>query len=353
MSAHSDRRILLDMLTYQRPSGSAVEAAFVSRYLLPLGCELDDHGNYHKVISDSPVLWSSHIDTVHTFDGYQTLHYDGKRQIVELSKRSVARGAQCLGADDTAGVYIMHELIRAGVPGHYIFHADEESGGRGSNDLAYADPERIKGSQFAIALDRKGTADVITKQAGDRCASDAFALSLATQLNANGLSFAPSALGAFTDTANYIGLIGECTNLSVGYQNAHCPREWLDCAFVDCLFTALCKLDPSLLVAERVPEAPMEYDWRNWRNHDTNFKPLQSSFDLATFECETCGLWFDGTRSDAVDNQSYCCGECEDFARMDRELREQTRTSSTYLDPQYDDVQKALRKSALRVVGAK
>lgn len=345
---HSDRRVLLEMLTYQRPDSGAAEAAFVKRYLLPLGCELDDHGNYHKVIGDSPILWSSHIDTVHHDAGYQTVHYNHATQCVSLSKRSLFAGANCLGADDTAGVYLMHEMIRTGIPGHYVFHADEECGGRGSNDLAYADPEMIRDAQFAIALDRKGFSDVITHQ-GERCASDAFAASLASELNRAGLSFKPSKLGVFTDTANYIGLIGECTNLSVGYHNAHSPREWLDCAFVDRLFAALCKLDPSRLIVERVPEAPMEYDWRNWRDHEANFKPLQSSFDLATFECETCGLWFDGTRSDAVDNQSYCCGECEDFARMDRELREQTRTS-TYLDPQYDDVQNALRRPALRAI---
>jgi len=254
MSPPLDLSILRHMLTYCRPSGSLVETLFIHRFIVPLGADKDAFGNWHVMVDDSPILWSSHTDTVHRQSEYQTIHTNGG--IIGLSKRSRKR-ADCLGADDTAGVFLMTEMIKYGVPGHYIFHHGEEIGGIGSSDLAIYCGNLFADIKYAIALDRKGTTDVITHQMG-RCCSDDFALSLATQLNKGGLAYAPSDRGLFTDTANYTEVIGECTNVSVGYEHCHSPRETLDTNHLQRLFTALCALDQSALIASRDPH---DDDW--------------------------------------------------------------------------------------------
>jgi hypothetical protein len=44
--------------------------------------------------------------------------------------------SSCLGADDAAGVWLLCEMIRAGIPGLYVFHRNEERGGRGAEFFA-------------------------------------------------------------------------------------------------------------------------------------------------------------------------------------------------------------------------
>jgi hypothetical protein len=107
----------------------------------------------------------------------------------------------------------------------------------------------------AIALDRADYGDVITYQAGGRCCSDKFAQSIADLL---GGSFKPCDRGVFTDTANYVDHIGECTNLSVGYFRQHGPMEHTNLSFAYSLRAALVNADWSKLVMERKPG---EDDW--------------------------------------------------------------------------------------------
>jgi hypothetical protein len=354
---------LLTMLTYARPARSMTEAAFINRFIRPLGATVDPHGNYHLTIGTSPILWSSHTDTVHRVGGFQTVHYDG--HTVCLSKRS-KRHADCLGADDTAGVWLMTELIRAGVSGHYIFHAEEEIGGNGSSDLALQSPDLIAGIEYAIALDRKGTEDIITHQGFGQCCSDAFAASLARQLNRGGLQYDGSDRGVFTDTANYTDLVGECTNLSVGYESAHSSRESLNVDHLCQLLDALMGLDVSALVSKRLPGdddtrwtyiAPRSWDrWSapKWNSVAHTVKDeddpvsiidgeVVRSFRQSHFSdyCLWCGNWFMADESDAADFAHYCDRSCERCAAI--ELAESRQT--TYLDPSYADVQASLRRT--------
>jgi hypothetical protein len=57
----------------------------------------------------------------------------------------------------------------------------------------------------------------------------------------------------FTDTANYTRLIGECTNLSVGYFRQHGPTEHTSLAFAYRLRNALVAGDWTKLDFERKP----------------------------------------------------------------------------------------------------
>ena len=62
--------------------------------------------------------------------------------------------------------------------------------------------------------------------------------------------------GSFTDTANYDGIIPECTNLSVGYHNAHSGRENQEIPYLLDFRDALIEIDWENLVTERDPTIP-------------------------------------------------------------------------------------------------
>lgn len=250
-SKPTDLRVLLEMLTRRRPAGSKTERRFIREYIKPLGVQSDAAGNLYKRIGSSPVLWSCHTDTVHREGGTQLVVVDSG--VAKLSPKSTSN---CLGADDTAGVWLMREMILAGVPGLYVFHRGEEIGGTGSSYIAARTPQLLNGIQCAIALDRAGRSSVITHQGG-RCCSDDFARSLVGALAAVGVDYEADDTGVFTDTANYVDLIGECTNLSVGYFRQHHKDETLDLAFIVKLRAALIALDQSTLVYARKPG---EYD---------------------------------------------------------------------------------------------
>ena len=233
---------LTGMLKHKRPAYSKQDEIFIEQYIEPVNVFDDDAGNLIKVIGDDPeVMWSCHTDTVHATSGYQEVR--GKGQYIGVNDKN----SNCLGADDTAGVWLMLELIRAGKEGLYVFHRAEEVGGKGSSFIARNTPDLLKNIKCVIALDRKGTRDVITHQ-GTRCCSDTFAQSLADALD---MKFELSDKGLFTDSANYTDIVGECTNLSVGYENAHSDKEILDMAFLQNLSNKLVALDYSKLVYDR------------------------------------------------------------------------------------------------------
>lgn len=335
---------LLEMLSYRRPMGSATERAFITRFILPLSPIQDDYQNYHVWIANpdgtsSRVLWSCHTDTVHKAEGRQIVRYDPLTGVIDLSRRAKRTGSNCLGADDTAGVFILTELIAAKVPGHYIFHYGEERGGHGSSDIANLQPELLDGAEIAIALDRRGHGDIVTFQYGMRCASEAFATSLGAALLAvdSRLPYT-STHGVYTDTAEYIGIVAECTNLSVGYFHEHTPLECLDSAHVFQLLNALKRLDTSSLVVKR---DPTEDDWRQMGF--TVFGSQGSSVIVDADIIEdtdlcVCGHAF--AQHDTADNECTLCTDCEYFTEADRH-----NDTPTYLDPDWEAVQRALLRA--------
>ena len=131
------------------------------------------------------------------------------------------------------------------------FHSGEERGGIGSSALAAASGDWLRANfDRAIAIDRRGTRDIITHQAGGRCCSDAFARALAAALT---LGHAPSSAGIYTDTAEYVDHIGECTNISAGYTREHTQAETVDVGYVLRLTAALLATDVESLPTVRVP----------------------------------------------------------------------------------------------------
>lgn len=269
---------ICEMLTYCRPAGSKTERSFIARFIVPTGAEPDKFGNYILRIGTAPILWSSHTDTVHRFEGKQTVAIDDAGYIV------LAKGekANCLGADCTSGVWLMLEMIRTEVEGLYIFHRAEESGGIGSGSIADQTPELLDGIQCAIAFDRYGTQSIITHQAGGECCSQAFADSLADKLPGR---YKADPGGTFTDTASYTKLIPECTNISVGYYNQHCKSEDQEINHLLNLRDAMVEFTYEGLEIQRDPS--LMDDWSRfedkWGWADTIKERKVST--SATFEC--------------------------------------------------------------------
>jgi len=173
-----------------------------------------------------PVLWSAHTDSVHahTDEVRQNILFDAEDMMFAAS-----RGKAILGADDGAGLWLLWEMIEAGVPGTYVFHRGEEVGGIGSRSMEAEQEKWLEQFTHAIAFDRKGNEDVITHQGMGRCCSDAWAMQFAEML---GMGHKKSEHGIFTDTANYTSLIPECSNVGIGYEGAHSHKETLDLEYL-------------------------------------------------------------------------------------------------------------------------
>lgn len=206
-------------------------------YMLYLDALGDTMAVAHTV-GDEPeeTLFVCHLDTVHRRPGHQTIH-----PVKGFSQGWVTSTGECLGADDGAGLWLMLELIEAGVTGTYLFHLGEESGCRGSRWMAEHHADWLQGFTRCIGLDRPGTTDVVTHFVGTRGCSQAFAEQISGNLSyhLNGYSLTPCNRGGLTDAMHYIGLIPECTNISVGYHQQHSPREWLDSGYLRALKWAL------------------------------------------------------------------------------------------------------------------
>jgi hypothetical protein len=180
--------------------------------------------------------------------------HSGKQRIVMTDQHVIrlARNekANCLGADNAAGVWMLREMILSGVPGLYVFHRKEESGGDGSRYFAKNNRELFKSCQAAIAFDRRGTRSIITHQFAGMTASRNFATTLAGLI---GMDHEPDDGGTFTDTASYSDLISECSNISVGFFNEHSATESLDVPYLIELRNAMVEINPEDIVCERDP----------------------------------------------------------------------------------------------------
>lgn len=324
---------LRSMLTYRRPKGSGSERAFIRRFIEVLpGAARDPYGNWHCIIGNGSIVWSAHLDTVHRRAGRQHVSYDGR--YFYIGQRT-ARKSNCLGADCTAGVFVLCEMIRSWIPGHYVFHFGEESGGIGSDAAASHLPHWYTDARAIIAFDRRGVADIITHQCVGRTCSTPFAESLARAINdasRGALQYLPCPNGSFTDSANYVDLIGECTNVSVGYSREHSTDERLDTWHLFALVDAMIAADLSTLEYTRTP-GEIDADDLDW-----TFGPMR----VRRFPCEACGKDYSWTMSDASEWESYCSDFCERYAR-----RNPDRTYEYYLSEEMCDVQRALEMDDL------
>lgn len=280
MSKNRDLSLLHKLLGMRRVSGSSTE----HRALLDVVFEIEHHfkGKQNTTVrmqhiptvglevqvGDKPtVLFTSHLDTVHRQEGAQEIFID------EIGLCFAENGdgtPSVLGADDAAGVFLMVEMIKAKRPGLYMFFLCEERGGIASSE--YADCYCPSGLKQCISFDRRGYSDVITHQASGRCCSDEYATALADALSKRFgtkhlVGYHPSDAGIFTDSANFVDVIPECTNISVGYFCEHTVNEYLDTSFLCDLADVLCKLNFNKLPIKRDPMGVDIDDYRSWENY--------------------------------------------------------------------------------------
>ena len=220
---------------------------------LPKDYIKDKHGNYFLQIGDEPTtMFTSHLDTASSSVSKVTHKFDGNLVGTD--------GTSILGADDKAGMVVLLYMIENKVPGLYYFFLGEERGCIGSGKVAKDFNKVFPYIKKVISFDRRGTKSVITHQMSGRCCSDEFANELSSRLNVveSTFEFRPDDTGVYTDSAEFVDIVEECTNISVGYQNEHTTREVQDIDHLAKLCRAIVKIDFESLPISR--EAG-EDDW--------------------------------------------------------------------------------------------
>lgn len=220
---------LMTMFTYKRPylqgNGTGYKE-FTREFIMPVALEhshwVDGIGNVFIDTRTDPqhrTMFTAHTDSVHYVEGRQHVKFDMKTGNITVLDGS------CLGSDDASGVAMLLHLIESGVPALYAFFVGEECGGVGSKFATDDSPNLYTDIDRAIAFDRKADWSVITHQGWGRCCSDEFAEALSEALSNDTLMYAPDDGGVYTDTAEFVGLVAECTNLSIGYNFEHTQHE--------------------------------------------------------------------------------------------------------------------------------
>lgn len=276
---------------------------------------VDFCGNIHvdlRLDDTNRTLFTAHVDTVHRNDGENWFTYNDKW--MEAPKGSP------LGADDGAGVAILLNLIDNKVPAYYIFFQGEEKGGIGSGWLAQNMSSTLEEFDRAIAFDRKGLHDVITHQMSGRCCSDDFAYALADELNSCNEEFmyVPDDGGIYTDTAEFIDVIPECTNISVGYYSEHTDKERVDTYHLEDLAAAVVRVKWDDLPIKRDPNVKEPKYWEqmdpvggymtNWPTYNTKSSTSKPHFDTEEEAYEYYGSVFTDEKPllvDAIEDAKY------------------------------------------------
>lgn len=249
--------------TYPHGYEDVIADEMIRTELFPRGIEKDVHGNYFYKIGESRSIFASHLDTV------SRLHTNVNH--VLNGDMISTDGTTTLGADDKAGVSILVWMMKHNIPGLYYFFIGEEVGCIGSGLAAsygnFDNYDRI------ISFDRRGTSSVITHQSYSRCCSDAFGDALCDELNKSGMSYIKDDGGVYTDSAEFVDYIPECTNISVGYYNEHSTSEKQDIAHLIDLSVACLSVDWESLPVVRDPKIVERksygtYSWSKTKSTD-------------------------------------------------------------------------------------
>jgi len=253
---------------------------------LPQNLEIDDFGNLFIKIGESDVMFTSHLDTATS--AYTKVNHVIDGNIIKTD------GTSILGADDKAGVTVMLNMIEKQVPGLYYFFLGEEVGCVGSKKVAEKQKvEKIPYINKVISFDRRGTDSIITFQASSRCCSDKFGEELSKRLNEveSTFKYKNDPTGVYTDSAQFVKIYPECTNISVGYYSEHTFSERQDIEHLTKLAEACTKIDWNTLPVERDP-SKVEYSsyggygrWGGWDDYD--YYPATSSYNRSTYTPST------------------------------------------------------------------
>jgi hypothetical protein len=240
------KQTFISLTTETYPHGHEEE---VVKYIQGAGLSKDKHGNYYKIIGHSDTVFTCHLDTAsRTKEKINLVEYekDGDTFIK-------TDGTTILGADDKAGCAVMLYMIANSIPGVYWFFIGEERGGIGSGHVAsdYHSYSFMAGKKKMVSFDRRNYYSVITSQYGSVCCSNEFGESLCKELNKSGLKLNLDPTGVFTDSANFVDFIPECTNVSVGYFSEHQHTEVQNISYLERLAKACVACNWDKLVVKR------------------------------------------------------------------------------------------------------
>lgn len=253
----------------------------------------DNFGNYYIIIkksngSTSNTMFTCHLDTYYVYGKYGKNNYVDEQQIkinhIEEDDFIKTDGETILGADDKAGMTIMLNMISENVPGLYYFFLGEEIGRLGSK---YISPKfnqflkhfNIKNLNKCVSFDRKGYSFVTTTQTHKVGCSDEFADNLASKLNEYGFWYKKDANGSRTDSHEFIDIIPECVNISVGYFNEHTTEEKQDIEFLELLSIVCTKIEWEKLIIKRKLKKEDNFDYSNKKDNQRPYKSKFNNYD--------------------------------------------------------------------------
>jgi len=243
-----DTFIKLTSMTYPYGHEDKLVRSMIKQRIFPREIVKDVHGNFFYQVGESRTIFASHLDTV-------SKEYTNVSHVIE-GKMIKTDGTTTLGADDKAGVTTMLWMIKNNVPGLYYFFIGEEVGCIGSGKAASSVSDFKGKYDRIISFDRRDVGSIITHQSWSRCCSDSFGDALAAELNKSGMSYKKDDGGVYTDSAEFVDIIPECTNVSVGYYKEHTTSESQDIEHLEKLAEACLKVDWENLPTERDPNAP-------------------------------------------------------------------------------------------------
>lgn len=226
---------------------------------LPSNINKDKYGNYFLEIGKSKTLFTCHLDT--SCKRYEKIFHRIEGEFIKSDETTI------LGADDKAGMCVLLSMIEKRISGTYYFFVGEEVGCIGSRKASYED--KFKVFDRCISFDRRGYNSVITHQMCGRCCSNEFSEHLCEELNKSGMKYIPDDTGMVTDSASFMGIIPECTNISVGYFNEHTTKEKQDINFLINLCEAASNVNWESLpvykfeMYEYESEYESEYDYKS------------------------------------------------------------------------------------------
>jgi len=206
--------------------------------LLPKGIKEDEYGNYVYTIGESRTMFTAHLDDASWGNSGKKVTHRRDGDFITTD------GSTILGADDKAGVTILMYMINNRIPGTYYFFLGEESGMQGAKGILSIKREWFtENFDRCVSFDRRGYGSIISRQIGRKGCSDEFVDTLKSQYDSLGLPHRNDPGGIYTDSASFIGIIPECTNISVGYFNEHTSYERQNIIYLEKLCKASIKID--------------------------------------------------------------------------------------------------------------
>ena len=258
----------LKLTEYTTPFGNE----HLLRQYLPDSLKTDEFGNYYVKIGDSRNMFVCHMDNV-------TRKAEKVNQILEGDFVKTDE-TTILGGDNKAGVCVLSHMIDNNVPGLYYFFKGEEGtapeGGLwGSKRALKAYNDKFKNYDTCVAFDRKKYGSIISRQIATNCCSNEFVNSITEEFSKHDLEYKKDSCGYYTDSAVFMWVIPECTNLSVGVFGEHTKKESQDLKYLAKVADVATKVEWSKLVIKR--------DITNQPNYNERVIPTKNISDYNYF----------------------------------------------------------------------